>query len=48
MLKILITLYLYLASVAFVGSLVPSDRKWLAVYPIMLFYIFLSWFAILA
>jgi len=31
------------ASVGFLGGLVPADRKILAVYPVFLFYIVLSW-----
>lgn len=29
-------------------DLVSDDRKWLCVYPITLFYIFLGWYAIVA
>ena len=32
------------ASLGFIGQLVPEDRKALALYPVLLFYLFLSWF----
>ena len=34
------------ASLGFIGQLVPEDRKALALYPVLLFYLFLSWFII--
>lgn len=34
------------ASLGFIGQLVPDDRKALALYPVLLFYLFLSWFII--
>lgn len=34
------------ASLGFIGQLVPDDRRALAVYPVLLFYLFLSWFII--
>ena len=36
-----------IASVQFIKSMVPSDRKALAMYPVFLFYLFLSWFIVL-
>jgi len=35
------------ASVHFIKAMVPPDRKALAMYPVFLFYLFLSWFIIL-
>ena len=35
------------SSLHFVKELVPEDRKELAMYPIVLFYLFLSWFIVL-
>ena len=39
--------HLRLASVHFIKEMVPEDRKELAMFPVMLFYLFLSWFIIL-
>ncbi|KAL4432776.1 hypothetical protein ABPG74_011597 [Tetrahymena malaccensis] len=36
------------ASVPFMGTLVSEEKKFLAVYPVFLFYLFLSWFALVA
>jgi hypothetical protein len=33
--------------VHFIKEMVPPDRKALAMYPVFLFYLFLSWFIIL-
>ena len=35
------------ASIHFMREMVPEDRKELAMFPVMLFYLFLSWFIIL-
>ena len=35
------------SSIVFVKEMVPEDRKELAMYPVLLFYLFLSWFLIL-
>ena len=35
------------AAIHFIKEMVPEDRKELAMYPVMLFYLFLSWFLIL-
>ena len=35
------------SSVHFIKEMVPEDRKELAMYPVLLFYLFLSWFIIL-
>ena len=35
------------SSVHFIKEMVPEDRKELAMYPVCLFYLFLSWFIIL-
>ena len=36
-----------LSSIQFIKEMVPEDRKELAMYPVFLFYLFLSWFLIL-
>ena len=36
-----------LAAIHFIKEMVPEDRKELAMYPVFLFYLFLSWFLIL-
>ncbi len=50
-LKVLIVVLAFawsiVASVGFISSMVPADRKALAVFPVCLFFFFLSWFAIL-
>jgi hypothetical protein len=38
---------LILASTGFIANLVAPNRKYLAIYPIFLFYLFISWYAIL-
>lgn len=43
----LLTFYTTIASVHFIKEMVPADRKALAMYPVFLFYLFLSWFIIL-
>lgn len=35
------------SSIQFIKEMVPEDRKELAMYPVCLFYLFLSWFIIL-
>ena len=35
------------SSINFIAEMVPADRKELAMYPVFLFYFFLSWFIIL-
>ena len=35
------------SSIHFIKEMVPEDRKELAMYPVCLFYLFLSWFIIL-
>ena len=35
------------SSIHFIKEMVPEDRKELAMYPVFLFYLFLSWFLIL-
>lgn len=35
------------SSIHFIKEMVPDDRKELAMYPVCLFYLFLSWFIIL-
>ena len=35
------------AAIHFIKEMVPEDRKELAMYPVFLFYLFLSWFLIL-
>ena len=35
------------SSIHFIKEMVPADRKELAMYPVCLFYLFLSWFIIL-
>ena len=37
----------FVASVGFIAQMVPEDRKALAVFPVFLFYLFLSWFILL-
>lgn len=34
------------SSFVFVGMMVPQQKKWLVVYPIFLFYLFLAWFTL--
>ena len=34
------------SSVGFMEALVSADKKMLAVYPVLLFYLFLSWFVL--
>ena len=34
------------SSIGFMGALVNKDKKMLAVYPVFLFYLFLSWFVL--
>ena len=41
---ILILIINKLASVGFMGSMVPENKKILATYPVFLFYFFLAWF----
>ena len=36
-----------LGSVSFIGELIPSRKRKLALYPIFLFYLFLSWFVLI-
>ena len=36
------------ASIPFMAVLVSEEKKLLAVYPVLLFYLFLSWFALIA
>ncbi len=36
------------ASIPFMAVLVSEEKKMLAVYPVLLFYLFLSWFALIA
>jgi hypothetical protein len=36
-----------LSSVGFMAQLVDDDRKALAVYPVLLFYLFLGWFILI-
>jgi protein YIPF6 len=36
-----------LASIAFVGEMIPVHKRKLALYPIILFYLFLSWFVLI-
>jgi hypothetical protein len=43
---IVIIIYI-VASVGFMGSLVPEHKKKLAVYPVFLFYLFLAWFSLI-
>lgn len=38
---------LFLASVGFMASLVSPARKWLAIYPLVLFYFVLTWLIII-
>jgi hypothetical protein len=35
------------ASIAFVGEMIPPRKRKLALYPIILFYLFLSWFVLI-
>ena len=35
-----------ISSIGFMGALVKPERKMLAVYPVLLFYLFLSWFVL--
>jgi hypothetical protein len=35
-----------LGSIAFVGEMIPENKRKLALYPIILFYLFLSWFVL--
>jgi protein YIPF6 len=37
----------YIASIAFVGEMIPPRKRKLALYPIILFYLFLSWFVLI-
>ena len=37
----------YLASIAFVGEMIPQKKRKLALYPIIIFYLFLSWFVLI-
>lgn len=43
------TMYMWIniASIAFMGDLVPPTKRKLALYPVCLFYIFLSWFVLI-
>lgn len=36
-----------IASIAFVGEMIPARKRKLALYPIILFYLFLSWFVLI-
>jgi hypothetical protein len=36
-------LFLFTASVGFMAQLVPAERKLLGVYPVVLFYMVISW-----
>ena len=36
-----------ISSIHFIKEMVPIDRKELAMYPVCLFYLFLSWFILL-
>jgi len=38
----------FVSSVGFMGQLVPEDKKVLAVYPVLLFYLSLSWYVLIA
>lgn len=38
---------LYAASVVFMSKLVPPKRKALTVYPVLLFYLFISWMVLI-
>lgn len=42
-----LSFFLTVASIHFIKEMVPEDRKELAMYPVCLFYLFLSWFIIL-
>ena len=35
-----------IGSIAFVGEMIPERKRKLALYPIILFYLFLSWFVL--
>ena len=39
-------LILIIGSIAFVGEMIPEKKRKLALYPIILFYLFLSWFVL--
>jgi len=41
-------LFIIIASIGFMSSLVSEQKKVLAVYPVFLFYLFLAWFALVA
>jgi len=51
LLKLILTGMAYIwatySSVHFMKEMVPADRKELAMYPVCLFYLFLSWFIVL-
>lgn len=36
----------YLASMSFLVELIPERKRKLALYPVIIFYLFLSWFAL--
>jgi hypothetical protein len=36
-----------LAAMGFIGEMVPEKKKKLALYPVTLFYLFLSWFVLI-
>jgi len=38
--------YFNVGSIAFVGEMIPPRKRKLALYPIILFYLFLSWFVL--
>lgn len=46
LLVILSFLWSTASSVGFMSTLVVKEKKYLAVYPVLLFYLFLSWFVL--
>ena len=45
--KMYIFLLIKLAAIAFIGEMVPERKRKLALYPVSLFYLFLSWFVLI-
>ena len=40
-------LIVYLVSIGFISALVPSNKKYLCVYPVFLYYLFIAWIILL-
>ena len=40
--------YYLIASIGFMSDLIAQDKKYLAIYPVFLFYFFLSWLVLVS